>query len=83
MSQIIGKDIAGNTVLFGLDHAIGWFISILDRQDEPFLDRSQMFDRMNKSQLVELLQQHLTAEEQVRLRPQIHAIVMDLDPGEA
>jgi hypothetical protein len=82
MSQIRGKDHEGDLVLFGLDHACGWFITILQKDDTPKLDVSSMFGGLSRGGLVQLLNRHLCDEDLKRLQPQIAAVAMDLDPGD-
>lgn len=85
MSQLVGKHKNGNTIRFGLDHALGWFYTeenaagdeVVALDQGPFTPRK---DRLNAARLIELLQANLTRECLQRLQPAINNIAMDLDP---
>lgn len=83
MSQIVATSRRGNTVRFGLDHAIGWFLmEEKPGEDEPLLDICSFFDGLSHDKLLEWLLKNLPASEVARLRQEIEHIAMDLDPGE-
>lgn len=83
MSQIVATSWRGNTVRFGLDHALGWFLmEEKPGEDEPLLDVCSFFDGLSKSQLFCWLIANLLPEEVTRLRQEIEHIMLDLDPGE-
>lgn len=87
MSQLVGKHHNGNTIRFGLDHALGWFYSeenaagdeVVALDQGPFTPKQ---DRLNAARLIELLQANLTRGCLQRLQPAINNIAMDLDPGQ-
>lgn len=86
MSRITSRSVDGNQVAFGLDHALGWFFDEWqeDEEGEPEMEieESSIFSGLSKERLLDLLNTRLPKEEKQRLKNQIGAVALDLDPGE-
>ena len=66
----------GEEVVFGLDHAFGWFFQLWDNEDEPSID----VDRLSNGKLIQLLEKH--GKPSAKLNSAIEYIAMDRDPGD-
>ena len=71
-AQVIDKP--EHSVLYGLDHVLGWWYQEYDGDDECIIDKDTMTNRLTKGQLVELL------EKTDAPKKHLQRIAMDLDP---
>jgi hypothetical protein len=79
MSQIQARTKTGLRTIFGIDRALGWFVTIYDAEGEPLLERDQVFTKgFGKSKLLEILEREL--EMTPRLEYALKYIALDLDP---
>lgn len=69
-------------VLFGVDHALGWFITVLDDREEARFDKCTAFDGLGKTALIDALRSHVHPEDYQALNNEgiIRRIALDLDP---
>jgi hypothetical protein len=81
MSQIQARTKTGLRLIFGIDRALGWFVTIFDTEGEPLLEHDQVFTKgFGKSQLLEILEREL--EMTPRLKYALTYIALDLNPQE-
>jgi hypothetical protein len=79
LSQVITKSRHGKSVLFGYDHALGFFF---DKYNDPFdlypsLELSTLRDGLTEAQLLDQIDKWLSSSEKLRLQDDIAKVLVE------
>jgi Restriction endonuclease len=79
VSQIVSKTEKDETVIFGYDHALGFFFDKYDTDDYlfPVLELSTIQNDLDQKLLLEQIEKWLTPSEKLRLRNDIEKVIYE------
>lgn len=79
MSQVVTKSINGESILFGYDHAIGFFFDKYDPDNHlfPEIELSTFQDDLSREGLLEQIDKWLEASEKTRIKQDIEKVLND------
>lgn len=84
MSQISVRSKDNKTIHFGLDHVLGYFITMYGHDDEPEFETDSygmMGKRMNGPEQVEWLKENISPKILDNYSENLRRILLDLDPA--
>jgi HJR/Mrr/RecB family endonuclease len=79
VSQVVAKSINGESILFGYDHAIGFFFDKYEPENHlfPAIELSTLQDDLNREGLIEQIDKWLEASEKTRVKQDIENVLND------